>query len=97
MSTDCEGWWLSGFRNSVAEHWLHKLGVLVSIPSDCQPFHLPLFLSQSILNYFILSLHQGFTLYEAAKQGNVDKVKFFVDKGADTNTRDAIGVSMLLC
>ena len=21
---DCEGWWLSACRGSVAEHWLHK-------------------------------------------------------------------------
>ena len=33
-----EGWWLSGYYNSVAEHWLHKPGVLGLIPGDCQPF-----------------------------------------------------------
>ena len=36
---DCEGWWLSGCCSSVAEHWLHKPGILGSIPGDCQPFH----------------------------------------------------------
>ena len=25
-SEDCEDWWLSGCRSSVAEHWLHKPG-----------------------------------------------------------------------
>ena len=25
---DYEGWWLSGCRSSVAEHWVHKPGVL---------------------------------------------------------------------
>ena len=30
---DCEGWWLSGGRSSVVEHWLHKPGVLGLIPS----------------------------------------------------------------
>ena len=34
---NCGGLWLSGCRSSVAEHWLHKLGVLGSIPGDCQP------------------------------------------------------------
>ena len=37
---DCGGWWLSGCRSSVAEHWLHKPGVLSSIPGDCRPFTL---------------------------------------------------------
>ena len=36
---DCEGLWSSGYRSSVVEHWLHKLGVLGSIPGKCQPFH----------------------------------------------------------
>ena len=36
---DCEGWWLSSCFSSVAEHWLHKPGILGLIPSDCQPFH----------------------------------------------------------
>ena len=31
---DCGGWWLSSCRNSVAEHWLHKPGVLGLTPSD---------------------------------------------------------------
>ena len=30
------GWWLSGCRSSVAEHWLHMPGVLGLISSDCQ-------------------------------------------------------------
>ena len=38
----------SGCRSSVAEHWLHKPGVLGSIPSDCRPFHLPLFSPHNI-------------------------------------------------
>ena len=29
---DCGGWWLSSCHSSVAEHWLHKPGVLGSIP-----------------------------------------------------------------
>ena len=29
---DCGGWWLSGYHSSVAEHWLHKPGVLGLIP-----------------------------------------------------------------
>ena len=40
---DCGGWWLSGCRSSVVEHWLHKPGVLGSIPGGCRPFHFPLF------------------------------------------------------
>ena len=32
---DCGGWWLSGCRSSVAEHWLHKPGVLGSILGNC--------------------------------------------------------------
>ena len=38
---DCESWWLSGRRSSVAEQWLHKPGVLGSIPGDCRPLHFP--------------------------------------------------------
>ena len=36
---DCEGWWLSGCRSSVAEHWLNKPGVLGSTPGNCWLFH----------------------------------------------------------
>ena len=36
---DCEGWCLFDGYSSVAEHWLHKPGILVSIPSDCRPFY----------------------------------------------------------
>ena len=44
--------------SSVAQYWLHKLGVLGLIPGDCQPFHLPLFCLK------INSLYQGnFLLY----------------------------------
>ena len=31
--------WLFGCHSSVAEHWLHKPGVLGSIPSNCWSFH----------------------------------------------------------
>ena len=37
---ECEGWWVSGYHSSVAEHWLHKPGVLGLIPGDCRVFHL---------------------------------------------------------
>ena len=46
-----KGWWLSSCRSSVAEHWQLKPGVLVLIPSDCQPFHFPLFSPQKHLNF----------------------------------------------
>ena len=36
---ECGGWWLSGCRSSVAEHWQLKTDVLGSIPGSCQPFH----------------------------------------------------------
>ena len=49
---NCEGWWLSGCHGSVTEHWLHKPGVLGSIPGDCRPFHFPLFR----LKKYIISL-----------------------------------------
>ena len=49
IQEDCEGWWLSGCRSSVAEHWLHETGVLGSIPGDCQPFHFLLFSPQKHL------------------------------------------------
>ena len=48
-----EGWWLSGCRNSVAESTGCR-GVLGSIPSDCWPFHIPLFhlkISQNFYKY----------------------------------------------
>ena len=51
----CEGWWLSGCHSSVAKHWLHKPGVLGSIPGGCQPFHFPLLMPQKTSN---LSLFQ---------------------------------------
>ena len=50
---DCEGWWLSGCCSSVAEHWLHKPGVLGLIAGNCQPFHFPLFLPLSLLQRYI--------------------------------------------
>ena len=49
---NCEGWWLS---RSVAEQWLHKPGVLGSIPADCWPLQFPLFSPQKTSN---LSLFQ---------------------------------------
>ena len=38
---DCEGWWLSDCRGSVAEHWRLKPegGVLGSTTGNCWPFH----------------------------------------------------------
>ena len=39
---------LSSGYSSVAEHWLHMLGVLGSIPSNCWAFYLSLFLPQNI-------------------------------------------------
>ena len=44
---NCEGWWLSGCCGSVAEHCLHKPGVLGSIPGNCRPFHFALFSHQN--------------------------------------------------
>ena len=41
---------LSGCHSSVAEHWLHKPGVLSLIPEDCRPFHF-LYFSPQILFY----------------------------------------------
>ena len=35
---DCEGWLLFGCHSSVTEQWLHKPGILGSIPSSCWPF-----------------------------------------------------------
>ena len=52
----CGGWWLSGCRSSVAEHWLHKPGVSASIPDNCRPFHFPLFSPQIHLISHLLSL-----------------------------------------
>ena len=37
---DCEGWWLSSCHRSVAEHWLHKPGVLGSISRRLLDFSL---------------------------------------------------------
>ena len=45
-------WCLSGCRSSVAEHCLHKPGVLGSIPGDFQPFHSILHLITSKLSLF---------------------------------------------
>ena len=47
------GWWLSTCCSSVVDHWLHKSGVLGSIPRSCQPFCFPLFSPQNILILFI--------------------------------------------
>ena len=47
---DCEGWWLSDCRSSVAERKLRTyVGVLGSIPGNCRPFHFPLFSPQNVL------------------------------------------------
>ena len=41
---DCEGWWLSGCRGSVAEHWRLKPVVSwVRLPAAAGLFHFPLF------------------------------------------------------
>ena len=42
---DCEGWWLSGCRSSVAEYWLYKSGVLGSISSGSSRFTVQYFTS----------------------------------------------------
>ena len=57
---DCEVWWLSSCRSSVAEHWLHKPGVLDSIPGDCRLSH---FLLQ---NSFHSKYHEFVHCYEFA-------------------------------
>ena len=46
---DCEGWWLSNFCSSAAEHWLHKPGVESHL-SSCGPC-------------MLLSLVQTWTVY----------------------------------
>ena len=47
---NCEDWWLSSCCSSMAEHWLHKPGVLVSIPSGCQPFSISSIFTSKHLN-----------------------------------------------
>ena len=46
----CGGWWLSGYRGSVAEHWQLKPEVpWVRLPAAAmQPFHFPLFSPHNI-------------------------------------------------
>ena len=48
---------------SVAEHWLHKPGVLGSIPSDCQPFHFLSILPHNIQNSSILANSHSYLNY----------------------------------
>ena len=45
---DCEGWWLSGGRSSVAEHWHLKPGVLGLTPGGCRPSSFSLFSPHNI-------------------------------------------------
>ena len=46
---DCEGWWLSGCRGSVAEHWRLKPEVSwVRLPAAAGLFHFPLFSPHNI-------------------------------------------------
>ena len=46
---DCEGWWLSGCRGSVAEHWRLKPEVSwFRLPVAAGLFHLPLFSPHNI-------------------------------------------------
>ena len=42
------------------------------------------------------SPHQFTPLHSAAEEGHVDIVRYLVDKGADLNVKDEIGVSTLL-
>ena len=49
---DCGGWWLSGCRSSVAEHWRLKPGVLGSTPGGCWPFSLSSISPHNILKFF---------------------------------------------
>ena len=70
---DCEGWSLSGCRSSVAEHWLHKPGVLGLVPSDHQPFYLPLFLPHNIWILFISTW-----LYNKCTEANNQRDSFLV-------------------
>ena len=47
---DCEGWWSSGCRCSVGEHWQFEPEVSwVRLPLTAGPFHFPPFLPHSIL------------------------------------------------
>ena len=46
---DCEGWWSSGCRGSVAEHWGLKSEVSwVQLPAAAGLFHFPLFSPHNI-------------------------------------------------
>ena len=42
-----------------------------------------------------LSLDQRIALHVAVKERNVDAVRFLVEKGADINSKDKDGVSIL--
>ena len=53
---DCEGWWLSGCRGSVAEHWRLKPEVSwVRLLAAADLFHFPLFSPHNIQILFIVS------------------------------------------
>ena len=59
----CGGWWLSGCCSSVAEHWLHKLGVLSLIPSSCWPFTSLHFHLKNIVSCHLIFFHTLFRVY----------------------------------
>ena len=42
----------------MAEHWLHKPGVLGMIPGDCLPFHFPLFSLKYLQDSWMIKLNQ---------------------------------------
>ena len=53
-SSHCEGWWLSGCRSSVAEHWLHKPGVLDLILATASLFTSSNFASKQLNSLYAL-------------------------------------------
>ena len=61
---NCEGWWLSGCRGSVAEHWRLKPEVSwVRLPVAADLFHFPLFPPRYIQIYaLLLDLPFGFCM-----------------------------------
>ena len=63
---DCEGWWLSSCRGSVAEHWRLKPEVSwVRLPAAASLFHFPLFSPHNIQIHLLFSYctHNGFVVY----------------------------------
>lgn len=70
---DCEDWLLSCCHSSVAESWVHKLGVRGSTSGNCQTFHFPLIKPKLSFKLMHISINKVLCRLQLRDNGKIAK------------------------